>query len=52
MSKRTKQKRRQYTIKLDDDIVEFVLDITNVDGVAPAVRAALRKMMKDEARNG
>ena len=52
MKKPSKQKRRQYTIKLDDDIVEFVREMTNVDGVAPAVRAALRKMMKDEARNG
>lgn len=52
MRKQIKQKRRQYTIKLDDDIVAFVRDVTNVDGVAPAVRAALRKMMKDEARNG
>ena len=48
----TSKKPRAYTIRLDGDIVDFVREHMNVDGVAPAVRAALRKMMKEATRKG
>lgn len=45
--KKPKSSGRQYSIKLEDDMVEFALESTNIDSVSVAVRALIRKAMKE-----
>jgi hypothetical protein len=48
--KKPKSSGRQYSIKLEDDMVEFALESTNIDSVSVAVRALIRKAMKEAPR--
>ena len=47
MSRRTARGGRQHSVVLTDDMVAFVTESTNIDSVSVAVRAIIRKAMKE-----
>ena len=47
MSKRTTLGGRQHSVMLTDEMVAFVTESTNIDSVSVAVRALIRKAMKE-----
>ena len=47
MKKKQNENGRQHSIKLSDEMVAFVTEYTNIDSVSVAVRALIRKAMKE-----
>lgn len=45
--KKTKLSGRQHSVMLTDEMVAFVTESTNIDSVSVAVRALIRKAMKE-----
>jgi hypothetical protein len=49
--KKPKSSGRQYSVMLPDEMVAFVTEYTNIDSVSVAVRALIRKAMKEAPRS-
>lgn len=47
MKKKPNENGRQHSVMLTDEMVAFVKESTNVDSVSVAVRALIRKAMKE-----